>query len=289
MITSEEKQFIDDNLVNYYHLVDYNSHFFGEPFLSNKYLYYFDGLVATIVPPRLGADMDQKTIDDLIGSIIKLHAPENIIFWGETPVLDFKDQAGYKLNKRNINLYKRELVFKTSDFLSSKKYRHYLNKAKEENLWLKFVKSPYYKSEYMDLLAKTHDKMLDVKSMSYYSIHALAGKTMFVEVLKDEKLVSVNIIIENMPNYVCFAEVGYDESFNRGSGISKAMLIGHYLGKTNYISWGGCASEGIFNYKKEILGDTPICFYDNFIFYTYYKKEILDWWLLRMLKTTIKE
>ena len=60
MLSKKEKQFIDDNISNYYHLIDYNSQFFGEPFLNDNYLFYFDGSIVTIVSPRLEKKMKRK-------------------------------------------------------------------------------------------------------------------------------------------------------------------------------------------------------------------------------------
>ena len=223
-------------------------------------------------------------MNKLISNIVKSYSPENIIFWGETPTLNFHQQKGYKLEKNKLELFKREMVFPVDKFVRSGKYKNYLNKAKKEKLKLKFSSSNQYKSDYLKLLAETHDNMVGVKSISYYSIFPHNDRTRFVEVLKDDKLVSVNIVIEALPNYVCFAEVGYDKKFSRISGISRAMLIEFYLLKTKYISWGGSASEGIFNYKKEILGKTPICFYDNYVQYIFYRKKKMDWWLDRIMK-----
>jgi hypothetical protein len=58
------------------------------------------------------------------------------------------------------------------------------------------------------------------------------------------------------------------------------LLFEHYKDKTKYISWGGSASEGIYNFKKEFVGKTPFCFYENYEFYQFYKKKKKDWWLL---------
>jgi len=84
---------------------------------------------------------------------------------------------------------------------------------------------------------------------------------------------------------VCFAETGWDKGLNRISGIVKAKLIEYYLDKTKLISWGGAANEGIFNYKRELIGkDIPICFYENYIYYEFYKDKKAEWWLERMAK-----
>ncbi|MCK5475517.1 MAG: hypothetical protein KAI71_02965 [Candidatus Pacebacteria bacterium] len=284
MIDSEEEKIINANVCNYYHLVDCNTHIFGEPFLEDNYLYYFDGKVITIISLRSEKQMDKDSLNDLIKKIIKKHSPQNIIFWGETPITEIDEQKGYKFSKKDIDLFRRELVFKTADFIPSKKYKYYLNKAEKEKLTINPVKSNYYKSEYTKLLSKTHNNLLDAKSLSYYSIFPNLKGVRFVEIRKGERIVSINIMIEAFPNYLCFAETGYEDSFNRISGITGSMLIKYYLDKAKYISWGGCANEGIFKFKKEITGETPLNFYDNYIWYEFYKDKKADWWFMKMAK-----
>ena len=284
MINSEEEKTINANVCNYYHLVDCNTHIFGEPFLEDNYLYYFDGEVITIISLRLEKQIDKNSLNDLIKKIIKKHSPQNIILWGETSTIEIDKQKGYKFYKKDIDLFRRELVFKTSDFIPSKKYKYYLNKAEKEKLTINPVRSNYYRSEHTELLLKTHNNLLDAKSLSYYSIFPNLGRVRFVEIIKDKKIVSINIIVEALPNYICFAETGYDKTFNRISGITKSMLIEYYLDKAKYISWGGCANEGIFNYKKEITGETSLNFYDNYIWYEFYKDKKAQWWFMKMAK-----
>ena len=284
MINAKEEKIINANVCNYYHLIDCNTHIFGEPFLEDNYLYYFDGEVITVISLRLGKQIDKNILNSVIKKIIKKHSPENIILWGETPTTEIDEQEGYKLSQKDIDLFRRELIFKTADFIPSKKYKYYLNKAEKEKLTINSVKSNCYRSEYTKLLSETHNKLLDIKSLSYYSIFPNLEKVRFVEILKDKKIVSINIIIEALPNYICFAETGYDKTFNRISGITKSMLIKYYLDKTNYISWGGCANEGIFNYKKEIIGESPLNFYDNYIWYEFYKDKEAKWWFMKMKK-----
>ena len=282
MLSKDEQKFINKNIVNYYHLTEYNSHFFGEPFFLNSYLYYFDSSVVTLLIPPLGGAIKQQSLNRTVSEIIRRHAPDNLIIWGETPVTAIANQAGYKLKKKRLPLWKRELVFGTDKFKPGKKYKYLLTKAKKNDLKLNFVKALYYKSEYLKLIANTHDHNLDLKSLSYYCLYPYLEKTKFVEVLKDGKIISINVIIEALPNYVCFAEIGYEKEFNRVSGMSKVLLIKYYLKKAKYISWGGCANEGIYNYKREIIGKTPICFYDNYFWYEFYKNRLAEWWLGRM-------
>lgn len=284
MINVKEEKIINANVCNYYHLIDCNTHIFGEPFLKDSYLYYFDGEVVTVISLRLGEQIDKNSLNSVIKKIIKKHSPENIILWGETPTTEIDGQEGYKLSQKDIDLFRRELIFKTADFIPSKKYKYYLNKAEKEKLTINSVKSNCYRSEYTKLLSETHNKLLDIKSLSYYSIFPNLEKVRFVEILKDKKIVSINIMIEALPNYVCFAETGYDDTFNRISGITKSMLIKYYLDKAKYISWGGCANKDIFKFKKGITGETPLNFYDNYVWYEFYKNKKADWWFMKMKK-----
>jgi len=247
-----KKKKINANVCNYYHLIDCNTHMFGEPFLEDNYLYYFDGEVVTVISLRLGKQIDKNNLNSVIKKIIKKHSPRNIIFWGETSTTEIDEQKDYKLNKKTNDLFQRELIFKTTDFIPSKKYKYHLNKAEKEKLIINPIKLNYYKSEYTKLLSETHNNLLDIKSLSYYSILPNMERVRFVEILKDKKIVSINIMIEALPNYVCFAETGYDNTFNRISGITGSMLIKYYLDKAKYISWGGCANKGISNLKKEL-------------------------------------
>ena len=284
MINFKEEKIINANVCDYYHLIDCNTHIFGEPFLEDNYLYYFDGEVVTIVSPRLGKEIDKNSLNNVIKKVIEKHFPQNIIFWGETPTTEIDNQKGYKLSKEIMDSFRRELVFKTADFIQSKKYKYHLNKAEKEKLIINPVKLNYYKSEYTKLLSETHEKLLNAKSLSYYSIFPNMKRVRFVEILKDKKIVSINIMIEAFPNYVCFAETGYDNTFNRISGITGSMLIKYYLDKSKYISWGGCANKGIFKFKKGITGETPLCFYDNYVWYEFYKDKKAEWWFMKMKK-----
>lgn len=284
MLNLAEQKRIRENTRNFYHIVRANAHLFGEPFLENDFLYYFDGEVATLVTPRIEGEITTDNINATIAGIVKKLSPQNLIVWGEIPTTDIYEQSGYQLQKSDLALWKREIVFDTSEFVASSKYRSYLRKAKAEGLKLKFVKSPFYKAEYTKLLMETHKNLLGIKSLSYYSIFPNLEDINYVEVIKNGQLVSVNVMVEIDRNYVCLAEVGYDKDFNRSSGLSAALLFEHYLDKAKYISWGGCSNEGIHKFKRELLGKTPVCFYDNYIWYEFYKDERLRWWLERMKK-----
>jgi hypothetical protein len=283
MINSEEEKIISSNTTNYYHLVNCNTHVFGEPFLEDDFLYYFDGDVVTLLSRRLTGETNKDIINKVIAKIIKKHSPKNLIFWGVTTTLEINEQEDYKLHKKISESYKKEFIFETASFIPSKKYKYCLNIAKRENLKINHVETNYYKHEYTKLISETHLGLLDMRSLSYYSIFPNIKNAKFVEILKGDKLISVNIIIEVLPNYVCFAEIGYDKSFNRASGVSKALLIESYLDKTKYISWGGCNNEGIFKYKKELIGKTPICFdEDDYVWYEFYQNKKAEWWLMKM-------
>ena len=282
MLTKAEEKFIQENMTNFYHLAGCNTHVFGEPFLINGYVYYFDGAVVTLIVPRLKGEVTKNSLDQVMAEILKKHAPDNLIFWGETPLLDFKQPAGYKLEKEEIDLFKRELVFKTKDFVPSSRFRNYLSRAQRENLKIKAVKSNYYKADYTQLLAETHSGLLGLKSLSYYALFPNLKIIKFFEVYQNKKMVSIIVVLEVLPNYVCFAEIGYDKSFKLISGLVNALLIDYYLKKTNYISWGGCANKGIFNFKKQLTGKTSLGFYDHYVWYDFYKKAPAKWWLMKM-------
>lgn len=283
MLTKKEELKIRNNAHNYYHVVECNAHVFGEPFLEDGYLYYYDGFVITIISQRLEGVSDQDNLNGIVAYVAKKHDPENIILWGEMPNVDILNQKGYKLSSEKLEPWRRELVIHANDFQPSKKYKKYLKKAKEENLKLNFVDSKYYKEEHLRLLFNTHkNQSLGIKSLSYYCVYPNLEKTRLVEVLKGDKIVSINIIIDDSPQYVCFAEIGYDSEIKNISGLSKALLFEYYIDKTKFISWGGCANEGIFDFKKEFIGETPFCFYDNYERHQFYKKDKKSWWIDRL-------
>jgi len=286
MLNAKEEKLVSKNVKDFYYFISLNASFFGEPFFENGYLYYFDGEVVALISPRVEGEITKANLNSTITKIIKKHSPQNLIFWGETPTKEINTQKGYKLDKRDLDLWKRELIFRTADFKSHKKYRQYLRKFDELGLEINHVKIPYYKAAYTKLIAETHVKNIGTKSLSFYSTYPTAKEVKFIEILKDKKIISINIIADNSPNYVCFAETGWDKDLNRISGIVKAKLIEYYLDKTKLISWGGAANEGIFNYKRELIGkDIPICFYENYIYYEFYKtNKKSGWWLERMAK-----
>ncbi len=285
MLTQSDEQAINKNLYNYYHITKCNSQVFGEPFFKNNYIYYYDGFIVTIISQRINEIPDEESLNKLVDFIIKRHRPENIIIWGEMPKLKIKSQKEYLIDYKEYEPWKRELVIHADKFIQSKKYKRYLKRAKEKGLKLNFADSKYYKHEYLKLLYNTHkNQNLGVKSLSYYCTFPNFEKTKFVEVIKDNKIVSINIIIDYSPRYVCFAEIGYDNKIKNCSGLSKALLFENYLGKTKFISWGGSANEGIFNFKKEFIGNTPFCFYDNYVYIQLYKKEKKSWWIMNLAK-----
>ncbi len=282
MLSSQEEKNVNGNVRDFYHVISCNASIFGEPFLENDYLYYFDGEVATLVSPRIKGDIDKASLNSTIQKIITKHSPVNLIFWGETPTIEIKNQEGYKLKKKITDPYGMEFIFRTTDFIPTSKYRSYLRKAEADGLKLKPVTDPYYKSEHTKLLAETHEKRLGTRSLLYYAIYPLLKDVKFFEVVRDKDVLSINIIIEALPNYVCIGEIGYSKTSKNISGISTAMLIDYYLDKTRYISWGGSANEGIFNFKQELVGKIPLGFYDNRIWFEFYKNQEAKWWISRM-------
>jgi hypothetical protein len=283
MLTEKEQEFILKNATNWYHLVDANSHLFGEPFLEDNYVYYFDGFIVTFIPNRLETKADSESINRAIEKIAKKHDPDNLIVWGEVPSKEI-DLAGYKSSKREIPIWKNEMRFRTKNFTRTRAYKKAIKKAKSLRLELKFVRPKFYKSDYTKLLAETHPTMLDLKSASYYSIYPHVPYVRFTEVWKDGKLVSVHILVELLPKYIVLAEIGYNKDFPRISAIDKALLIEHYIDKAEIISLGGCASEGIFEHKKQLIGKIPFYEYPDFVRYEFYKKDPSRWWLERMAK-----
>lgn len=282
MLNSKEEKLIRENARNFYHVVSCNAHLFGEPFLENNYLYYFDGSVVTMISPRIKSETDKASINETIENIIAKHSPDNLIFWGETPTLDINNQKGYKVNKRNISVRGNEMVFKSSDFVPTKKYKKYLKKAEKENLLSRQVDLSYYKSEYTKLLADIHPNMLGIKSTSHYAVYPNAKETKFFETLKEGKVVAVHIVIELLPNYVCLGEIGYDKSFKGLCSMADVLVTKHYLDKAKYISWGSSPTEGVYDFKKGFLGEIPICFYNNCVWHEFYKKKKAEWWLQKM-------
>jgi len=281
MLTEKEQAFILKNSTNWYHLVDCNAHLFGEPFIEDNYVYYFDGRIVTFIPNRISEKADLASINLTIKKIADLHNPDNLIVWGEVPSKEI-DLEGYKSHKREIPIWKNEMRFKTKDFVPTHAFKKALKKAKSLGLELKFVRPGFYKSEYTNLLAETHKNMLDLKSSSYYSIYPHIPYVKFTEIWKDGILISVHILSELLPKYVVLAEIGYSKDFPRISALDKALLIEHYKDKAEIISLGGCASEGIFEHKKQLIGEIPFYEYPAFIWYEFYKNEQSCWWLERM-------
>ncbi|NMC36158.1 hypothetical protein GYA49_03880, partial [Candidatus Beckwithbacteria bacterium] len=148
MLSSSEEKFIRNNISNYYQVISCNTHLFGEPFLENNFLYYFDGTVITLISPRMAGETTESAINQTIKKILAKHNPQNLIFWGESPTLTIASVSTYHLDKKVLQSYQRELVFKTSDFVASKKYKSYLHKANQEKLTINPAKISYYKAAY---------------------------------------------------------------------------------------------------------------------------------------------
>lgn len=288
MLTKNDENLINKNCHHFYQLVGYNSHVFGEPYLFDGYLYYFDGEVATLITHKAEGLVTEESLNKAIAHIAAKHNPENLMIWGELPELKVKPLKGYKKKERKINPIYKEMVFKTADFKPTKKYRQLLRRAESEGITIKKVEVNYYKHEYTKLLAETHKSMLGPKSLSYYAIYPYKKETKFWEVIKGGKLVAVQLVVEMLPSYMCLAEIGYDKTTPKITGITDALLIDFYKNKVKYISYGGCANEGIFNHKQELIGKIPIGFYENYLWCEFYKRQEAEWWLFRMKKTSSK-
>jgi hypothetical protein len=282
MLTEKDQDFVLKNATNWFHLIDCNSTFFGEPFLKDGYIYYFDGRVVTLIPERIGKKTDSKSINDVLASISIEKNPERIIVWGETPTKEI-DLLGYKSEKTESPIWKTEMRFHTRDFVPTKSYRYTLNKAKKLGLEIQFVTSRFYKSEYMKLLADTHENLLNLKSLYFYTIYPHIPYVKFAEILKDGEIVSVYILVELLPRYVVIAEVGYNKDIPRISSMGDVLLLEYYRDKSEVISYGGCETKGNFDYKKQYIGEIAYYTYPNLIWYDFYKKSPSLRWLDRMV------
>jgi hypothetical protein len=284
MLSPTDNKSITSNVTSYYQLAECNTHMLGEPFLLNNYLYYFDGDIATLISMRLKGKITSQNLNNTIFKIIKKHSPQNLIIWGETPSTNISRQNGYKLSKHNPAVQEKEMVFDTSDFVPSKKYKRYLKRAKEEKLQLKILKPNCYKASYTKLFMETHKNRLSPQEVSYYGMFPHINSVKFMEITKGSELLAVKLITAVDKRYVCLTEVGYNQKFKSSSGLSTALAIDYYLDKTKYLSWGICANKGIYDFKRWLLGKTKLYFYENLIWYEFYKKEKATWWYMKMLK-----
>ena len=85
MLNQKEINEISQGMSSFSHIPELNSPIFGEPFLDNGYIYYFDGLTLTFFPERIGQKTDIESIKKTVIKITNIHQPEEIVIWGETP------------------------------------------------------------------------------------------------------------------------------------------------------------------------------------------------------------
>ena len=291
MLNQKQINKISRGMSSFSHIPEINSPIFGEPFLDNGYIYYFDGLTLTFFPERIGQKTDIESIKKTAIKITDIHQPEGIVIWGEVSDYFEIEFKGYETHcNRKIDMQKTEMRF-FNKYLLSGKANNAINKFRKQKMTLKFVKREFYLSEYLNLLTETHKNKIDSSSiiLSYYAIYPLIEKIKFAEVrTKENILVGVIIIYDNSPRYVCLAEIGYDKNIQQASAILFSIFLNEYLNKSEVVSLGGSETEGIFQNKKQFFKN-----FEKWYEYPYdvlmeYKKKGSQWnddiWIDKMRK-----
>jgi hypothetical protein len=255
MLNQKQINKISQGMSSFSHIPEINSPVFGEPFLDNGYIYYFDGSTLTFFPQRIAQKTDIESIKKTIIKIADIYQPKGIVIWGETPNSFEIKLKGYETHcNRKINMQKTEMRF-FGNYLLSNKANNAMGKFKKQKMTLKFVKREFYLSEYLNLLTETHKNKIDSSNMpAYYAVYPLIKKIKFAELrTKENILAGVMIIYDNSPRYVCLAEIGYNKNIQRASDILFAAFLNEYSNKSEVISLGGSETEGIFRNKKHFF------------------------------------
>ena len=290
MLSQKQINEISQGMSNFSHIPELNSPIFGEPFLDNGYIYYFDGSTLTFFPERIGKKTNIESIKKTIIKIADIHQPEGIVIWGEIPdYFDIKLKGYETCCNKKIDIQKTEMRF-FGNYLLSGKANNAMGKFKKQKMTLKFVKREFYLSEYLNLLTETHKNKIDSSNiLAYYAIYPLIEKIKFAEVrTKKNILAGVIIIYDNSPRYVCLAEIGYAKNIQRAGAILFSIFLNKYLNKSEVVSLGGSETEGIFQNKKQFFKNFQEWYRYPYCVLMEYKKKGSQWnddiWIDKMRK-----
>ena len=290
MLNQKQINEISQGMSNFFHIPEINSPIFGEPFLDNGYIYYFDGSTLTFITERIKEKTDIESIKKAIIKITALHQPEGIAIWGEVPnYFDIKLKRYETHCNRKIDIRKTEMRF-FGDYLLSGKANNAMGKFKKQKMTFKFVKRDFYLSEYLELLSKTHKNKIDSSNiLAYYAVYPLVKKIKFAEVrTKENILAGVIIIYDNSPRYACLAEIGYNKNMQGASAILFSVFLNEYLNKSELVSLGGSETEGIFQHKRQFFKNFEKWYEYPYCVLMEYKKKGSQWnddiWIDKMRK-----
>ncbi len=105
VLRNEERRILEENMSSFAHIVELASPVFGEAFLQNGYLYYYDGATVTFLPERIKGEADRESLRETIKQIAEMRRPRDIIVWGHA-----KDRSAYKIDGYEI-YYQKEIPF----------------------------------------------------------------------------------------------------------------------------------------------------------------------------------
>ena len=275
MLIPEEEDLLHRKMDEFFHISEIVSTTWGEPFLYNDYVYYFDGF--TVYIPHPFGEEDFSILD----YVVQKHDPDRIIIYSDEEPPELK---GYEKEPWHLEAYKGE--FRVRNPKLSKKARKALNRIEKEGIEVIVRREPYYRADTLKLLVKTHDRFsVSWRNTMWYAFYPKVERVRIVELRKDGEIVGAQIVYDNRPRYVCFAEMGYREDVKRASDMVYGAAL-NLFSNTEILSLGGSKTPSIFEHKKEFFKDPELYRFGDY-FWTEYIRDSLedvDPWYIRMNK-----
>ncbi len=265
MLTNEEATIVLTKMSEFDHIFEIVSATWGEPFLHENYIYYFDGFTAYI--PRPLGEEDLTILD----YVVRRHNPQRIIITsGKEP----PDLPGYEREVWPIEGYRDELRILRPQ--PSKKMKKALNHIEREGIEVIVRSDGYYAADTLKLLVQTHEEFaISWRNTIWYALYPKIERIRLVELRKDGEIIGVQIVYDNRPRYVCFAEMGYRKDVKRASDMVYAAAFSLF-GDVEILSLGGSRTPSIFSYKLEFFKDPALYCCQDYYWTKYTRKGLED-------------
>lgn len=273
MLSEEEKELVLKRMKEFGHIFEIVSSTWGEPFLHEDYIYYFDGFTAYIPHP-----LGEENLN-ILEYVKEQHHPDRIILYSYQEPLDL---PGYERETEHIEGYGDELRVLRPQF--SKKTRKSLRRIEKEGIEVTIRNEGYYRADVLRLLVETHDRYaISWRNTIWYSLYPKIERIRLVELRKGDEIIGAGIVYDNRPRYVCFAEIGYRKDVKYASDMVYAAVFNHF-GDVEILSLGGSRRRSIFEYKLRFFKN-PELFCCKDYHWTEYTREDLEEvkpWYIRM-------
>lgn len=265
MLSEEEQKYIRENTTRFDHLFETMDFIFGEPFLYNDFIYYFDSKTVFVCVEKVGAkSTTPEEVYGLLREILKRHQEaENIIVSGHTDEkLDFSWlnwNAVVKIENKDDGLAKARLwmndfdqnFYKLVDIRSRLKSRGYQIKLVQRDMLtakdIKFISDSYAKREKEP--AEIWFDILFAKLMG-------SDSTWFCDVYKNNEPVAF-ACCTILPNFISLNYTHHDYTQKYSMEAAYLFTVDVAVKRGVKVIDFGESTEGIFKFKTKFFVYKP--------------------------------